>query len=309
MSRRRFLETTGKGIATLTLSTVLSQHGFSAPDSRIKGIGACDWSIGRAADPSTLGNVDKAGLDAVQVSVGRNPGSVPLRKERVREQYRELCEKYDLTISSVAAGGILNSNPLFSEPQSAVFVVDAIEAAGALGVGNVLLAFFGAADLRRRNDDGEFIDQKDGKYSSYALNETAVNRVVDVLRQVAPRAENAGVEIGLENTLTARQNVDIIEDVGSSAVQVYYDMGNATHYGYNVTEEIRYLGNERICEVHIKDRQENRNLTKQGAVDLHATAEALHDVDYDGWLVLETGGGISNFRKNGEYARNVFNVS
>ena len=39
----------------------------------------------------------------------------------------------------------------------------------------------------------------------------------------------------------------------SPAVLTYYDVGNSTKQGFDVIEEIRWLGNERICEVHLKD--------------------------------------------------------
>lgn len=308
MKRRRFLKGATAGLFALGMTPGLALQGDEATDGGVRGIGVCDWSIGKAADPSTLKKVEQAKLDAVQVSVGSQPGSIPLRKPSVRRRYQKLCKEYDLTISSVAAGGILNNHPLFSEPQSAVFVVDAIEAAEALGADNILLAFFGSADLRERDENGNVVDQKNGQFSSYKLKEPAVQKVVNVLKQVAPRAETANVDIGLENTLTARQNVDIIERVGSDRISVYYDMGNSTHYGYNVPEEIRYLGTDRICEVHIKDRQENRNLRKNGAVNFQQVSNALRDINYNGWLVLETGGSINNYSENGAYARDVFGV-
>ena len=99
----------------------------------------------------------------------------------------------------------------------------------------------------------EMRDNKKDRYSSYELDTKKVQRVVEVLRQIVPRAEDSGVYLGLENTLTARQNMDIIEQVGSDMVKVYYDVGNSWNYGYNVPEEIKLLKNTMICEVHIKD--------------------------------------------------------
>ena len=58
--------------------------------------------------------------------------------------------------------------------------------------------------------------------------------------------------LGLENYLSAEENLDILERVKSSAVQVYYDVGNSTDKGYDIYKEIRMLkGN--ICEFHAKD--------------------------------------------------------
>ena len=80
-----------------------------------------------------------------------------------------------------------------------------------------------------------------------------MDHVGDVLREVAPAAEKAGVILGLEDTISARDNVRIMERAKSPAVLTYYDVGNSTKGGFNVVEEIRWLGADRICEVHLKD--------------------------------------------------------
>ena len=158
-------------------------------------------------------------------------------------------KRYKIAFHSVAAGSILNRIPLATEPQSAVYVIDAVEAAKALGAENILIAFFGNGDLRLKNAEGKFNDLKDGDYSSFELNTKNVDRVVEVLRQIAVRAEDAGVYLGIENTLTAKQNLEIMDRVGSKMVKVYYDFGNSWGNGYNVIEELKMLGNKNICEI------------------------------------------------------------
>src|SRR5207245_2552377 len=81
----------------------------------------------------------------------------------------------------------------------------------------------------------------------------SVDHVGDVLRDVAPAAEKAGVILGLEDTISARDNARIMGRTKSPAVLTYYDVGNSTKNGFNVVEEIRWLGGDRICEVHLKD--------------------------------------------------------
>ncbi|MGZ8899400.1 MAG: sugar phosphate isomerase/epimerase family protein, partial [Limisphaerales bacterium] len=78
-----------------------------------------------------------------------------------------------------------------------------------------------------------------------------VARTIDLLRELAPRAEKAGVVFGLENYLSAVENLRIIEQVGSPAVQVYYDVGNSFDMGFDIYKEIRGLKGH-ICEVHAK---------------------------------------------------------
>ncbi len=192
-------------------------------------------------------------------------------------------------------------------------MIDAIEAAKALGAKNILVAFFGNGDLRLRDSNGNFRDLKDGEYSSYELDTKAVKRVVEAMRQIAPRAEDAGVVIGLENTLTAKQNLDIINQIGSKMVQVYYDVGNSWGNGYNVPHEIRMLGNDLICEVHLKDYKTKLLGSPEGQVDMKACAKALADIGYDKWLVLETSGRKGHFledtRANVAFVKKTFQMA
>ncbi len=309
MHRRELLKSLATGM--VAGGALLSDTAFSAP-APAAGVGICDWNLGGASNPELIPKAAQAHLQGIQVSVGGAPESIPLRDGAVRRRYRELGKKHGITFHSVAAGSILNRIPLATEPQSAVYVIDALEAAAALGAKNILMAFFGAGDLRAKNTDDEFIDLKDRDYASYALVEEHVDRVVAVLRQIVPRAEDVGVVMGLENTLTAKQNLEIIERVGSPMLQVYYDLGNSTHYGYDVPGEIRLLGRERICEVHIKDWKRSVFSQGEGEVGMATAAAALAEIGYDKWYCIETSGRKGRFiedtRDNVAFVRKTFGV-
>ena len=275
------------------------------------GIGICDWNLGDSADPAYIPLAAKVGLGAVQVSVGTAPDNMPLRDNAVRRRYIELGKKHNIVYCSVAAGSILNEIPLATEPQSAIYVVDALEAAKALGSTNILTAFFANGDLLERDGDGNYINISSGEFAEYKWKEKDVERVIAVIRQIVPRAEDLGVIIGLENTLSARQNLQIIEEIGSPMVQIYYDTANPWNNGYDVPGEIRMIGNHRMCEIHLKNTRWNQNLFDEtGNVDMEACASALHDIGYDKWYVLETSGRTDRFeedtRANIKFAREVF---
>ena len=59
--------------------------------------------------------------------------------------------------------------------------------------------------------------------------------------------------------------MDIIQKVGSNALKVYYDFRNSADAGYDVIKEIKFLGKEAICELHMK---ENGFLLGQGNAGL-----------------------------------------
>ncbi len=88
-----------------------------------------------------------------------------------------------------------------------------------------------------------------------------------------------------EGALDAVATRRTVEAVGSPRLRCCVDFGNCAKYGRSPAEEIRVLG-ELIVRAHAK------NLNKQPldapGVDLPACLQALCDVGYDRWLVLET---------------------
>jgi sugar phosphate isomerase/epimerase len=155
-------------------------------------------------------------------------------------------------------------NGLKNDPLARRWIADSIPIARALGVKVVLLPFFGKQALTTRAE---------------------MDAVGDALRELAPAAQKAGVILGLEDTISARDNVRIMERSQSPAVLTYYDVGNSTRNGFDVVEEIRWLGASRICEVHLKD---NPHFLGKGTIDFPAVVAALADIGFDKWAQLET---------------------
>ena len=93
----------------------------------------------------------------------------------------------------------------------------------------------------------------------------------------AEMAERENVFLAIESTLDADDHQQIIDQVGSSAVGVYYDMGNATSFGYDSPTEIRQLG-KGIVQMHMKDTGGNH--AGEGDVDFHSILKILQDAEY-----------------------------
>ena len=317
MDRRSFLKSTGVALGATSVGSLGGLAACSAttptraPYVGTPGIGICDWNLGPMCDPELIPTAAEADLTGIQVSLGIDPEQILLRDPTVRQRYIELGGQHGVTFHSIALG-MFNTYPLAEEPRCAVWLIDAIDAAVALGAGNVLMAFFGDGDLRFRDDNGDFVNQSDGEFASFRLDGEKVTSVVETLKQVVPRARDAGVALGLENTISGAQNLEIIEMVGSEWLQIYYDLGNSTGNGYDVPAEIRAIGNDRLCEVHLKDWNTPLLGSEGAMVDNGAAAAALSEIGYDKWLVLETSGRPDRFledtRANVAWAKETFGV-
>jgi sugar phosphate isomerase/epimerase len=226
-------------------------------------VGVTDWNLRLENKPDAIALARTLGFDGVQVSLGKGDDRLPLADPALQQVYLAESKRVGLPLASVCLE-VLHRNVLKSDPLGQRFVADAIPVAKALGVSVVLLPFFNKGAL-----------------------ETAAEKdyVGDVLREIAPQAEKAGVVLGLEDTISARDNVRIMERTKSPAVLTYYDVGNSTKGGFDVVEEIRWLGADRICEVHLKD---NPNYLGKGAIDFPAVVDALVDIGFRKWAHLET---------------------
>lgn len=289
MTRRSFVLNAAGGLTAAWLAREAISEEKDAPRIRLS---ACDWSLG-AGGPAGLELAKRCTLDGLEVSPGGAAEKLQIADPKYREQLKAKAKETGVAISSVAMG-LLNSHPLATDPRGPAWLEQCIEATADLGARNILLAFFGAGDLRKGKDE---------------LKTEAVDAVVQRLKDAAPKAEKAGVVLGLENYLTAKQNLAIIERVGSPAVQVYYDARNSTDVGHDPAAEIRELKG-RLCQIHFKD---GPNYLGEGKVNWEAVRDALNDIGYKGWIVLETScpskDREADFRRNAAFVRKLFGLT
>ncbi len=278
VNRRAFI---GAGISA-TLATVGLPGLASTTKVRFK-IGVTDWNLKLEGKIEAVSLAKQLGFDGVQISIGKGTDKLPLSDPGLQKAYLDESKQVDMPIASLCLE-ILHKNCLKSDPLGQRWVADSIAIAKAMGVRVVLLPFFGRCALE---------------------NAAEMDRVGDILKELAPAAEKAGVILGLEDTISARDNVRIVDRTQSSAVLTYYDVGNSTNNGFDVVKEIRWLGSSRICEVHLKD---NPHYLGEGKIDFKAVIDALADVGFEGWAQLETDSPASveaDMRRNLKFIRDV----
>jgi len=265
----------------------ISWNAFSSTKKRNYKLSICDWSIGMQNRTEALAYAKKIGLDGVQISLGSVENNMHLRQKEIQKQYRQSAIKNNIVISSLAIGE-LNTVPYKSAPETEQWVSDSVDVAKTMGCKVILLAFFSNGDLRG--------------------DEEGIKEVIRRLKKVAPKAEKAGVVLGIESWLSAEEHLRIINAVGSKNVRVYYDVANATEMGYDIIDEIRRLGKEYICEVHLK---ENGFLLGHGKVDFVKVKNVLDEIGYKGWIIMEgavpDGADLfESYVTNAAYVRSIF---
>lgn len=276
-SRRAFL-----GAAAALVSTRRFVFGNAVPLR----IGVTDWNLDLAANPECVPTAARLGFEGVQISFGRDivDGKMPVDNPEIVNRYLSLSRQFKLPIDGTCVDR-LHDNGLKSDPLASKWVVDGIRLTKDLNTKVLLLPFFGRWAIKNRDE---------------------VEHVGDALRDLAPEAEKAGVILGIEDTISAEDNVRILERSRSKNVLVYYDVGNSTIAGFDVVKEIRWLGKDRICQFHFKD---NPHYLGEGQIQFAPIVQAIKDIGWSGWANLETdahpGSIDADMRRNLAYIRKV----
>jgi L-ribulose-5-phosphate 3-epimerase len=284
-TRRDFLTTIAATGAAAALSTRSGTLRAQAAKAGVKfRFGGTDWNLGQEGEPSVVALAQKCGFDGVQISLSNKKSGTDWIGPAALSQIVAESKRLNLPLASVCLN-ILHKNYLKNDPLGVQRVADSIGMAQRVGVQVILLPFFGPGAL---TTDAE---------KQY---------VGDVLKELGPQAQKAGVILGLENTISARDNVRIMERSQSPAVLTYYDVGNSTKQGFDIIEEIRWLGKDRICEVHLKD---NPHYLGEGPINFPAVIDALGAIGFDRWAQLETdcpsGDVMADMTRNLAYIRGL----
>jgi L-ribulose-5-phosphate 3-epimerase len=258
ISRRSFLQHGSAGV--LSGATLLRAAG-----TRGLRIGVTDWNLQMTGKVEAVALAHKIGFEGVEVSLGRKPvdDKLPLDNPELQSQYLAAAREQGTALAGTCLD-ILHVNYLKNDKLGQKWLAAAIPITQKLQARVTLLPFFGKGALTAPAE---------------------MEYVADVIKEIAPAAEKAGIFLGLENTISAENNARILDRVRSRAVRVYYDIGNSTNGGFDVVKEIRWLGKDRICQIHLKD---NPAYLGEGKIDLPAVMRAIADIGFAGFANLET---------------------
>jgi L-ribulose-5-phosphate 3-epimerase len=229
-------------------------------------IGITDWNLKLTANPESVSLAAMLGFDGIQVSFGQKliDGRLPADDPAIISSYLKRSAETRIPIDGTCVD-MLHVNGLKNDKLAVRWVADSIRLTAALKTQVLLLPFFGKNALKTEEER---------------------NYVGDILRELALDARKAGVVLGLEDENSAEENVHIMDRSRADNVLVYYDVGNSTNIGgYDVVREIYWLGKDRICQIHLKDKPV---FLSEGKIPFAQVLHAIRDIGFVGFANLET---------------------
>jgi len=259
-TRRDFLKV---ALGSFFLADAVSLIGAEYKSRTSWKIGICDWDVHATGRLSSFGIAKELGFEGVQVSYQIN-GPDSLADRANRPKFLEAANESGLAIASLCMG-LLNNHPLATTPDASGWAEDCLSAMVGMNIEQVLVPFFGNADMTQNTDH--------------------LPLVVEKFKRLAPIAERNKKILAVESYLSAEDHLKMIDAVGSDSIKVYYDVRNSRNKNYDIFHEMELLGKKNlISQIHFK---EDRYRLGQGDIDFVKVCETLEKIGYSGWVVVE----------------------
>jgi L-ribulose-5-phosphate 3-epimerase len=257
-------------------------------------VGMTDWNLGQRGDITKIALAREIGLDGIQVSVQYpTDGKTPtLRDPKTQAAFKRAALENGIQICSLAIGNPGKTRlPMHTNAAFAILLTEAVEIACNIGTNNILLPILGDSHIDMTS-------------------QAQVDTFVAMMKEVARYAERYEVVVGLEDWISAQDNIRLLDAIGSDFVAVYYDAHNIVSRVPDIYAEPRMLG-KRINQIHVKNANELLS-TPGGKMDWPRMSKEFYDIGYHGWYVLETGSPtkdlVADTRANIEYVKKTFRM-
>lgn len=265
------------------------------PDHLRYKIGVCDWMILKRQKIGSFKLTSELNGDGVEIDMGglgnRELFDNKLRDPDFVEQFKNEADKYNLEIASIAMSAFYAQS--FAERENyRELLDDCIQTMKKMDVKIAFLPLGVQGDLNKRPD----------------IRPELVRR----LKVAGDMAEQANVVIGIETSLDAASEIELLDEIGSPAIKIYFNFQNPLEAGRDIYEELKILGKERICQIHCTDN-DDVTLPYNKRLDMRKIKSVLDEMEWSGWLIVERSRDKNepanvrkNFGTNIDYLKDIF---
>lgn len=225
--------------------------------------------------------IKEMGFDIIEVPVEK--------KELIDwEKLKEVVKDCDLQVTISGAFGAdrdISSDDPAIRKQGFDYIVDCIKIAADMGSPIFGGPLYSAVGKTRFVSE----DQKKKEW----------NWCVENLKEAARLAADYGITLGLEplNRFesdminTVDQALSLVKDVNHPQLKIQLDTFHNNIEEKNTSNSIRKIGKDLLC--HVQGNESDRGTPGTGNLDWAGIKTALQDIDYQGAVVIETFGAVS----------------
>lgn len=283
-------------VTTFLMHLPLKQlHAQTATTKQRYKVAVVDLMILKRQKLSAFQLAKDIGADGVEIDMGglgdRETFDNKLAIDSVRKQFLTQAKELNLQIPSMGMTGFFAQS--FAERPTAVKAVE--DCINTMKQMNIKVGFLPLGIK------GDLV-----KYPN--LRPAIVSR----LKEVGKIAEKAGVVIGIETSLDAKTELQLLKDIGSPAIKSYFNFENALQNGRDLHKELQTLGKNNIVQIHCTN-SDGQWLQNDSKINLEKVKGTLDKMGWSGWLVIERSRDAKdprnvkwNFSANTTYVKSVF---
>ena len=258
-------------------------------------ISVCDWMILKRQKIGEFALAREIGCDGIEVDMGglgkRDTFDNKLRYPHFQKLFREKAQENKVEISSIAMSGFYGQS-ILARDNYVDLVQDCLNTMKAMDMKTAFLPL-GPCDL--------------------AKNPEIRPELVRRMKVIGDMAAREGRIIGIETSLDAQGDVELLKEIGSKGIKIYFKFQNALEAGRDVFTELKILGRDNLCElIHCTDT-DGVTLDKNTRLDLKRVKKTLDSMGWSGWLVIERSRDASdvhnvkkNYGTNAAYLKSIF---
>ena len=258
-------------------------------------ISVCDWMILKRQKIGEFALAREIGCDGIEVDMGglgkRDTFDNKLRYPHFQKLFRETAKENNIEISSIAMSGFYGQS-ILARDNYVDLVQDCLNTMKAMDMKTAFLPL-GPCDL--------------------AKNPEIRPELVRRMKVIGDMAAREGRIIGIETSLDAQGDVELLKEIGSKGIKIYFKFQNALEAGRDVCTELKILGRDNLCElIHCTDT-DGVTLDKNTRLDLKRVKKTLDSMGWSGWLVIERSRDASdvhnvkkNYGTNAAYLKSIF---
>jgi len=241
--------------------------------------GVCSWVLDREGI-AAIQRASELGFEAIDLGFFSMEDYEEIRKPETQSAYVEAATKYNIKLACMTVGIFSHFIALHDKEQEATvreIFSNIIDVVAAMKIELLACAVF----------DGI------GDFAIHNAEEMA--QASTILRRACEYIGDRPIQIATESHMSIKENRDLLNQVNHPKMRIMVDSGAGLYgSGYNPAEMVREMRDSLYKIAHVQDGPDDALIGK-GDGDFAATAQALKDIGFEGYVISE-----NNYKNDAE---------
>ena len=229
-------------------------------------VGVCDWMVLKRQKLGEFKLAHELGCDGLEMDMG-GLGNRPMFDNKMRDPemvktFRHHADSFNIKVGAVAMSGFYGQSFAKKETWKEL-IADCLNTMELMDAQVAFLPLGGCGN--------NWTD-------SLPLRREVVAR----LHEAGEMAKARGMVIGIDTPLNAADNIELLREIQSDGIRIFYKFQTAIEHKRNIAKELKKLGRERICAIHASNT-DGVLLRNDKAINMKKIKTTLDKMNWSGY--------------------------